>query len=105
MAKKSEKKGLKLYQSYMFRDKDPVIDIMRTAINGEKFSAVSERSGVSATTLHNWFHGTTRRPQFATVQAVARVVGMSFELQKQKQTSERINVRPRVVSVAKQKVG
>jgi hypothetical protein len=36
---------------------------------------VARDSGVSATTLHNWFDGKTRRPQFATVLAAARGIG------------------------------
>jgi transcriptional regulator with XRE-family HTH domain len=64
-------KGLKLYKSYSFRDKDPIIDAMRTAIadTGDSLAKVSERSGVSAGTMGNWFNGRTRRPQFATVAA------------------------------------
>jgi hypothetical protein len=68
---------MKLYKSYSFRNKDPVIDYLRTAVqrSGTKHSKISEASGVSAGTLNNWFHGTTKRPQFATVAAVARSLG------------------------------
>lgn len=64
-----------LYKSYNFVDKDPVIDKMRGAVNGYKYSEISEKSGVSVTTLHNWFKGNTRRPQYATVVAVMRSLG------------------------------
>jgi hypothetical protein len=62
---------LKLYKSYMFKDKDPIIDAMRTAFadSGDTYSKASELSGVSGTTMSNWFKGKTRRPQFATVAA------------------------------------
>jgi transcriptional regulator with XRE-family HTH domain len=65
----------KLYQTYLFRDKDPVIDYLRTAKGKIKNSKLAAASGVSAGTLNNWFNGTTRRPQFATVVAAARGIG------------------------------
>lgn len=72
---------LKLYKSYSFRDKDPVIDTMRTMIADEKvsYAEVAEQSGVSHTTLHNWFNGKTKRPQYATVMAVAGSLGYRVE--------------------------
>ena len=68
---------VKLYKTYVFRDKDPVIDHLRTVVqqDGCRRAKIAEDSGVSATTLSNWFEGTTRRPQFATVAAVARSMG------------------------------
>jgi len=78
MSKKKRKtRGVISYKSYMFREKDPVIDALRTAVSDAhvKYAAVSDASGVSATTLHNWFHGVTKRPQFATVSAVAKSLG------------------------------
>lgn len=68
---------VKLYKTYVFRDKDPIIDHLRTAIkdDGRRRSEIADGSGVSANTLTNWFEGTTRRPQFATVAAVARCMG------------------------------
>ena len=64
----------KLYQTYLFRDKDPVIDALRAAKAkaGLKDSKIAADSGVAAGTL---FGGTTRRPQFATVVAAARGIG------------------------------
>jgi hypothetical protein len=44
MAKKSG--SLRLYKSYMFRDKDPVIDTLRTMTAGKKLSSISADSGV-----------------------------------------------------------
>jgi hypothetical protein len=63
------KRGLNLYKSYVFRDKDPIINAMRTAFEdaGGSFKSISMRSNVSYSTVHNWFKGKTRRPQFATV--------------------------------------
>lgn len=77
MAKKSKRGALRLYKSYNFVNKDPIIDAVRTARSDQNVSYrdVAEESGVSPTTLHNWEHGKTRRPQFATVSAVARALG------------------------------
>lgn len=73
---------MKLYKTYSFRDKDPVIDLLRTAIkdSGVSHKRISEDSGVSQGTLSNWFVGPTRRPQFATTQAVARALGYELRL-------------------------
>src|SRR5512146_672134 len=69
--------ALRLYRSYVFIDKDPVIDVVRTVMQTTKArpATVARDSGVSPTTLRNWFHGATRRPQFATVAAVANALG------------------------------
>ena len=69
--------SLGLYKSYNFVDKDPVIDKMRTMVKREglKYGEISNLSGVSATTMHNWFEGKTKRPQYATVMAVVIALG------------------------------
>jgi DNA-binding phage protein len=68
---------LKLYTSYNFTDKDPVIDKMRNMVKREglKYGQLSKMSGVSSTTMHNWFEGKTKRPQYATVMAVVMSMG------------------------------
>jgi hypothetical protein len=75
MAKK--KRGFVKYKSYLFVEKDPVIDAMRTAFSDAKVSYqdVSNESSVATATIRNWFHGRTRRPQFATTAAVTRALG------------------------------
>lgn len=79
MAKKANgnRSVLRVYSSYNFRDKDPVIDVLRTVRDDNKLriSDLVEGSGVSATTFYNWFDGKTRRPQFATVAAATRFMG------------------------------
>jgi DNA-binding phage protein len=72
----------KLYTSYSFIEKDPIIDKLRTVVSDQhaKYSTIEKDSGVSSTTLHNWFKGDTKRPQFATVMAVARALGHDLEL-------------------------
>jgi DNA-binding phage protein len=67
---------LRTYKSYLFLDKDPIIDFARTRVyaNGGP-SKMAKASGVAPTTLYNWFHKKTRRPQFATVAAVLLACG------------------------------
>jgi hypothetical protein len=73
----TKKRGFLKYKSYSFVEKDPIIDALRTAVSAskKKYSTLHADSGVSTSTIHNWFHGRTRRPQFATVAAVARALG------------------------------
>jgi transcriptional regulator with XRE-family HTH domain len=70
--------SMKFYKAYNFIDKDPVIDVARTAIKdaGLTYRQVSELSDVSEGTLVSWFHGKTKRPQYCTVLAVMRGIGM-----------------------------
>jgi hypothetical protein len=65
------------YKSYNFVDKDPIIDEIRTIYenSGANYQWIHENSGVSTTTLTNWFGGKTRRPQAATINAVLRSLG------------------------------
>lgn len=91
------------YKSYLFVDgKDPIIDKMRTIIQdeGEKYSHVSERSGLAKSTIYNWFHGETKRPQFASVMAFCRGVGYDVSLVKiDKKASAKIVVfKPKVAA-------
>jgi len=67
---------LRVYASYNFIDKDPVIDYARTRVyaNGGP-SKVAKQSNVAPQTLYNWFHKRTKRPQFATVAAVLLACG------------------------------
>lgn len=71
---------LNLYKSYSFIDKDPVIDVLRTIVKDSEKSylQIEIASGVKAQTMRNWFGGKTKRPQFATVAAVARGLGKSI---------------------------
>jgi hypothetical protein len=70
------------YKSYVFRDKDPVIDELRTLVKdkygnlGNKaFTAIHQDGGPTTTCMSGWFFGTTRRPQSATVEAAGRAIG------------------------------
>lgn len=79
------------YKTYRFKDKDPMIDKIRTVLqleypgsrkNGStiNYSLASSHSGVSESTLRNWFEGETRRPQFASMCATARGAGHDLVL-------------------------
>lgn len=65
------------YKSYNFTDKDPIIDEIRTVVQGSGWThkRIQEESGVTTVTLRNWFAGSTRKPQAATLNAVARALG------------------------------
>jgi len=65
------------YKSYSFLEKDPIIDEIRTVIQecGVSHKWIEENSGVTAVTLRAWFYGATKKPQAATINAVARSLG------------------------------
>ena len=74
---------MKLYKSYMFRGKDPVIDQLRTIIQDQQgkltpltLQQIEEDGGPTASCMANWFWGKTKRPQSATVEAAGRALGM-----------------------------
>lgn len=81
---KHKPRGIIPYKTYSFIDKDPVIDVVRTAMQKAKLSsrAVSAESGVSASAINNWLYGGVRRPQFATVNAALRACGQEFVARK-----------------------
>jgi hypothetical protein len=74
---------MKIYQSYMFRGKDPVIDELRTMVEDQYGGRVSykvlrkveEAGGPSIGTGAGWFFGKTKRPQNPTVEAFGRAMG------------------------------
>jgi DNA-binding phage protein len=72
------------YGHYHFRkgEQDPIVDKIRTIFDdaAESVGHVSDTSGVSRSTLNNWFKGKTMRPQFATTAAVVRSMGYDFVL-------------------------
>jgi len=63
---------------FMRGEKDEIIGALKTMIRGDEHlnnSQVSQISGVSATTVANWFDGDTRKPQNATVMALTSTLG------------------------------
>ncbi|MBO0716441.1 MAG: hypothetical protein J2P55_03770 [Rhizobiales bacterium] len=85
MVKKANGHGghLPTYKSYVFKDKDPAIDAMRTLIekhygqrlNGRMLREIAEGGGPSETCMRGWFFRTTKRPQNATLEAAGREMG------------------------------
>jgi hypothetical protein len=75
---------IKVYGSYSFIDKDPIIDKVRTIVedSGRSYNYIESKSGVTSATLNNWFNGKTKRPQHCTVAAVARCLGYSLEFKR-----------------------
>jgi hypothetical protein len=75
----------KLNRSYNFVDKEEIIDILRTAVEDNHLSihALSNRSGVAQTTIRDWFNGKTMRPQFPTLNAVGKIVGLKLKWSKE----------------------
>lgn len=76
---------MKIYQSYMFRNKDPAIDELRTEVqkaNGgtnriahAHLASIEADGGPSANTMRAWFFGKTMRPTNATIEAAGRALG------------------------------
>lgn len=85
-----------IYRTYSFRDKDPMIDQIRTVMSKSRttYDEAAEASGVSRTTIRNWFEGVTKRPQFASMNAVAVALGCELRLV-QTRASVKVNGRRR----------
>jgi transcriptional regulator with XRE-family HTH domain len=96
--------GFKLYKSYSFVDKDPIIDRVRTIVqdSGLSLSKVSGESDVAISTLSAWFDGKTRRPQFASVAAVCSALGYDL-LPIRRQSA--LHPNPRIVPLRARKAG
>src|ERR1700739_1300112 len=80
---------IRVYRTYNYIDKNPVIDKVRTLVQDQglikKLGIVHEISGVATTTLDNWFNGTTRNPQHGTICAVVTSLGYQEEFVKKKE--------------------
>jgi hypothetical protein len=76
MAKKNGR-GFIVYDTYLFKDHDPVIDEYRAAREKEKIRSVTlhNRSNVSQSCIRNLDTGKTRRPQNATISALMGAMG------------------------------
>jgi DNA-binding phage protein len=99
VASKSKQRSIITYKSYLFKDKDPVIDELRTMVqeSGDSYTDLHDSSGVSTNTLYNWFKGETRRPQFATVMAVTRALGYDLrfvQIDNSRNASRSVKHRP-----------
>lgn len=79
------------YNTYRFKDHDPIIDIVRTCLqiyasihtHGKMSRAVrqvSRSSGVSMSCIQNWLSGVTSMPRFCTVVAVVHATGREVKV-------------------------
>jgi hypothetical protein len=75
---------LRLYKSYMFRTKDPVIDELRTIVQNETgdqrlrsktLKVIESDGGPTVGCMQGWFRGKTKRPQSASLEAAGRAIG------------------------------
>jgi hypothetical protein len=71
------------YGAYLYRDKDPGIDLIRTALRDKlggltkkHFEIVEQNGGPVVQTLDNWFNGDTRKPRNESLEAAGRAAGM-----------------------------
>lgn len=62
---------------YRWRDRDPILDLINGLVkeSGMSFEQISNRCGVSKSTLRNWDVGKTMRPQAVTVKFVLNAIG------------------------------
>jgi hypothetical protein len=69
------------YRTYNWREKNPVIDKVRTILQDEGMYAKNKRSmlsaltGCSTSTYDGWFEGETRDPRHTTVMATLSALG------------------------------
>lgn len=86
MAKRA--RFLRVYRTYNYIEKNPVIDKVRTLVSDEglmkSLNVVHEISGVATTTLKNWFDGDTKNPQHHTIAAVVTSLGYEEQFVKKK---------------------
>lgn len=73
---------LRVYKSYVFRDKDPVIDEFRTMVektygeaNRKALHSIRDGGGPSVAAMAGWLFGKTKRPQNPTMEAAGRSMG------------------------------
>jgi hypothetical protein len=78
----------KYLRTYRFIDKDPVCDELRTLVQDEglytRLKILAELTNLAHSTLHNLFHGGTRRPQNATAMAIGTALGYKREWVKER---------------------
>ena len=74
------------YPTYNFADHDPVLDVLKTAIDdvGIDIKDLAENSHVSRSTLRSWMNGNTISPRNMTLCAVAGALGYDYKLIKRK---------------------
>jgi hypothetical protein len=74
---------MRIYNSYVFKDKDPEIQVLRTLIQDahggrltrKTLEKIEDEGGPATATMHGWFFGKTMRPTNATLEAAGRALG------------------------------
>lgn len=81
----AEKNG----KGYLFIDKDPILDLIKTEaqieFNGDvgtriskaQFEKLSLDSGIGVATLRNWFYGDTKKPRHLSTRFVLEALGIT----------------------------
>lgn len=78
----------KTYRTYRYINKNPVIDVARTAIqdtnlyNKQGIKIVATLATLSKATLDGWFYGDTRSPRHDSIAAVMTALGYVNEWKK-----------------------
>lgn len=69
---------------YRWRDKDPILDLVNHLIDESHMSlqGISNKCGVSYSTLRNWQVGKTKKPQAVTVKFVLEAIGYSLAVKR-----------------------
>lgn len=69
---------------YRWRDRDPILDLVNGLIKDSKmsFEQISNRCGVSKSTLWNWDRGKTKRPQAVTIKFVLNAIGYELTVRR-----------------------
>lgn len=93
MAKKANgNSSMRVYKSYLFKDKEPVIDMTRTLfedffgrrIDGKMLAEIEKSGGPTTGCMRGWFFGETKRPKNETIEASGRAIGYERVWVKQK---------------------
>ena len=71
----------KILRPYHFIDKNPVIDVVRTAIEDEglskKLQIVADLASLSRSTIDGWLDGDIRDPRHSSIMAV--MIGLGYK--------------------------
>lgn len=72
-----------VYKAYLFKDKEPVIDLTRTLfedvygrrIDTKMLAEIEQNGGPTVGCMRGWFFGETMRPNNVTIEAAGRALG------------------------------
>lgn len=83
MTKRGNGRGFITYKAYVFKDKDPVIDQLRTMaqrrygskLNYKSLRQIQDAGGPTVGCMVGWFFKDTRSPKNPTIEAAGRAMG------------------------------